>query len=100
MSSKNLLPLRGGENSEHLSIFCDGPASYLDPLPLLQELDDRLIAERVFLVFFVDELLDGLLDALAGDVLVGDAPDARIEEVLQFEEPLWGVDVLVRGHPR
>src|SRR5215471_11174814 len=79
VSSKNLLPLGGGENSEHLPVFCDGPAGYLDPLPLLQQLYDRLIAERVLLVFLVDELLDGLLDALAGDVLVGHSPDARIE---------------------
>jgi hypothetical protein len=59
----------------------------LDAVVLREDLHDRLIAERVLLVLAVDDLLDGLLDALRGDVLFGDAADRRVEEVLQLEEP-------------
>src|SRR5258708_6776857 len=99
-ASKNLLPLRGGKDTEHLAVLCHRPTRDLYPFPLFQQLDDGLIAEGVLLVFFVDELLDRLLDALAGDVLVRDAADAGVEEVLQLEEPLWRMNVFVRGDAR
>ena len=50
-----------------------GTAGDLDVLVLGEDLDDGLVAHRVLLVLGLDDLLDRLLDALAGDVVVGRA---------------------------
>src|SRR5687767_13253995 len=98
--SEQLLAFARREDAEHLAVLRDRAARDLDAVLLRGDLDDRLIAQRVLLVLAVDDLLDRLLHALGGDVLLRDAADRRVEEVLQLEEPLRRVDVLVRRHAR
>src|SRR5262245_56503477 len=95
--SEVLLPLRRGEDAEHLAIFCHRTTGDDDPA-LAEDLDDALIGQRVRVVLLCDDLLDGLLDRLGREVLVGRTTDGGVEEVLELEEPLRRVDVLVRRH--
>src|SRR5690606_9829939 len=62
-SSEEPLALRRGEDPEELAVLGDRAPRDLDALGLLQHLDDLLIADRVRLVFLVDQLLDRLLHA-------------------------------------
>src|SRR5688572_5345429 len=87
-SLEQLLALARCEDAEHLAILRDRAPRDLDAVVLRENLHDRLIGERVLLVLGVDDLLDRLLHALGGDVLLGDATDGRVEEVLQLEETL------------
>src|SRR5580698_5418335 len=93
--SEELLALARRENAQHLPVFGDGSSRDLNAVSLGEKLDDLLVGQGDRLVFLVDDLLDGLLDALACDVFVGHAPDGRVEEVLELEEALRRVDVLV-----
>src|ERR1700722_4817850 len=78
--SEELLALARRENAQHLSVFGDSSSRDLNAVSLGEKLDDLLVRQGDRLVFLVDDLLDGLLDALARDVFVGHASDGRVEE--------------------
>src|SRR6478735_11939293 len=99
-SSKQAFALGRRQDPEHLAVFRDRAARNLDALVLLEYLDDGLVADGVGLVLLIDQSLDRLLHALARDVLVGDATNARVEEILELEQALRRVHVLVGGHTR
>ncbi len=82
-----------------LAVLGDRPPGDVDAF-LLQELDEPLITVRMSLVLEVDELLDALLDGLAGEVVAGGTADAGVEEILELEDSLRGVDVFVGRDPR
>src|SRR5258708_29390903 len=85
------LALAGRQDAEHLPVFGDGPSRDVDVLRT-KDLDDLLIAVRLVPGLCRDDLLDLVLDRLAGHVVAAvGAGDRRVEEVLEL------VDALRRG---
>src|SRR4051812_26855766 len=95
--SEHVLALARGQDAELLAVLRDCPASDIDP-GLLEELHDLLIAVRPLDVFAVDELLDLRLHGLRGQIVPVGSRDAAIEEELELEDALRGMDVLRGRH--
>src|SRR5688572_13959646 len=57
----------GGEDAELVAVLGNRPAGDVDPT-LLQDVDDRLVGQRVLRVLALDQLLDLVLDAAGRDV--------------------------------
>src|SRR3954465_12585830 len=74
----------GRKDAELVAILGDGATRDLHA-GLLQDVDDRLIGERVLGVLVLDELLDLVLDAARRDVLAAGGREARAEEELERE---------------
>src|SRR5688500_5575262 len=58
----------GGEDAELVAVLGDRAAGDVHPA-LLEDVDDRLVGQRVLRVLALDQLLDLVLDAAGGDVL-------------------------------
>src|SRR5262249_62179570 len=88
------LPLMRRQDAELLAILGDRAPGDRQPA-LLQAPRDLLVGERLLEILLGHQVLDHLLDADRRDHLAPAGGDPAVEEELQLEETLGGLDVLV-----
>src|ERR1700683_4055583 len=91
--------LVGGGKSHGLAIFRDRATGHRYPFPR-EQLGNAAVAQRVFRVLVLDELLDLGANGGRGGAGTVDALDLTGEKIAQFENPARGVHVLAGSDPR
>src|SRR6185312_7489458 len=85
------------EHSQLVAVLGDGAPRNLNAA-LFQDVDDRLIGERMLRVLLRHELLDLRLDAARRDVFAGGRREAGREEELERQHPARCLDELLVRH--
>lgn len=81
-----------------LPVLGNSPACKLD-IFLGQHVGDVVVAERIILILFLNQLADPGFDRFGGHRIGTFARDGGREEKLQFINPLRGMGILIRCHP-
>src|SRR5882672_3130893 len=86
------------QDAELLAVFGHGAAGDGNAA-VLENLEDRLVAERVALLLLLDDLGNGLAHALVADVRATLGLVAGREEIFHLEDALWREDVFAVRRP-
>src|ERR1043165_9372151 len=97
LMSSHALAHASGKYSQLVAILGYGAAGNLDTA-LLQDVDDRLIGERMLGILVGDELLYLRLDATRRDVFAGGGGQAGGEEELERQHPARRLHELLVRH--